>query len=319
MNIIISRGIIMSKKFVNIHSHTEYSLLDGSVKIEEMFNRVKELGQDTVSITDHGVMHGMIVAMNIAKKVGIKLLVGCEFYISPYGRTAEDKNFNKGEKSASHLIVIAKNTQGYKNLNKLNHLAWSRGFYRKPRIDREMLEAYSDGLIVTSACMAGPLSMAILDGHMDYAIKDLEFFARVFKEDFYIEIQNHNIPEERVAMEESKRLAIKYGIPMVVGIDTHYLYKEDKDVHDALICIGSGQKIDGDRRWKFEGDGYYHMDEQEVLNRFPNDQEAIYNTGILADKCNEDIIPTGELKIPYFNIPADSEFERWEGESIWLP
>lgn len=308
----------MNKKFVNIHNHTEFSLLDGGIKIKEMFRRVKELGQEAIAITDHGVMHGMIVAMEAAQETGIKLLVGCEFYITPFGRLATDKEFKKGEKSAGHLVAIAKNTEGYKNLCRLNDLAWSQGFYRKPRIDREMLKNHAEGLIVTSACMAGPISMAILDGNNDNAAKEIEFMIDTFGEDFYIEIQNHNIAEEKIAMDELRKLAIEYGVSMVVGIDSHYLYKDDRDAHDALICIGSAQKVDGDRRWKFDGDGYYHMSEQEVIDRFPNDIEAIYNTGLLADKCDNNIIPTGELKLPHFDIPVDKDFNKWRGDSRWL-
>lgn len=306
------------KRFISIHNHSEFSLLDGGARIKDIIDHAKAMGQDSIAITDHGTMHGIVRAFKYAKEVGIKLLVGCELYLTPYGKLMKDKEFKKGERSAYHLIVIAKNKEGYKNLCNLCSIAWAEGFYRRPRIDRESLAKYSEGLIVTSACMAGPISQAILAGDEQQAINEIEFFKRTFGEDFYIEIQNHKIPEERMAMEESRKLAEKMGVEMVIGTDAHYLLETDEDVHDALICIGTGQKVDGERRFKFNGSGYHYMSEQEVIKLFPDDIEAIYNTGVIADKCDDEIIETGKLHLPYFNIPKDKEFEQWEGADKWL-
>lgn len=307
------------KRFIQIHGHSEFSLLDGGAKIQDIIDYAYENGQDSIAITDHGVMYGVIKALKYAKEKGVKLLVGCELYITPYGHTMESREFAKGEKSSNHLIVIAKNNTGYKNLCKLCSIAWSKGFYYKPRIDRELLTRYSEGLIVTSACIGGSLSQAILDGQDKIAEEEILFYKNLFGDDYYIEIQDHDIPEEKIAMDYLRNLAKKFDVKMVVGIDSHYMKEDDKDVHDALICIGTGQKVDGERRYKFKGTGYHYMTEQEVIARFPNDLEAIYNTGFLADKCDDDVIPIGKLHLPYFDIPDNKEFEEWEGEYEWFP
>ena len=307
-----------NKDFVHIHVHTEFSLLDGGQKITSLIDKAKEMGQKAIATTDHGVMYGTVKAHQYAQKVGIKHIVGCELYTTPFGKLAHEKDFKKGERSSNHLIVLAKNKEGYKNLCQLASLGWSEGYYRRPRIDRQMLKKHKNGLIISSACMGGSIPSLILSGKIKEAEEELEFFADTFKEDFYIELQNHNIQEEIAVMEYMKDLSIKWGIPRIVGVDAHYLNKEDKAIHDALICIGTGQKVDGERRFQFQGDGYWLMNEREVLERF-SDEEAIYNTGILADKIEDTVIEFGNLKLPYFNIERDKEeFENWKGESKWL-
>ena len=305
-------------RFVGIHNHSEFSLLDGGAKVKDILERAKAMGQDSIAITDHGNMYGAVKANILAKEIGIKHIVGCELYITPWGRLAGDKDFKKGERSSGHLIALAKNPEGYKNLCRLASRGWAEGFYRRPRIDREMLKQHHQGIIVTSACMAGPICQSVLNGDIKQAEEEIEFMADLFKDDFYIEIQDHKIPEETMVMDYMRKLAKQFKIPMVVGTDAHYLYKDDNEVHDALICIGTGQKVDGERRFQFNGTGYHYMSEDEVKQLFPNDLEAIYNTGRIADKIEEDVIEMGHLKLPYFNIPKNKEFEKWEGANKWL-
>lgn len=307
-----------TKRFIGIHNHSEFSLLDGGARVKDIINHAKAMGQDSIAITDHGVMHGIVKAYKYAKEQGIKLLVGCEVYITPIGKWATDRDFKKGEKSACHMILIAKNATGYKNLCQLCSRGWSEGYYRRPRIDRHMLKEHAEGLIATSACMAGPIASAILEGEEQKAKDELQLMLQIFGEDFYLELQDHNIPEEKIAMDAIRKLAKEYNVPTVIGTDAHYLLEADDQAHDALICIGTGQKVDGERRFKFNGSGYHYMSEQEVLQRFPNDIEAIYNTGVIADKCDDEVITIGDLQLPYFKIPKNKKFEQWEGENKWL-
>lgn len=304
-------------RFVPLHNHTEFSLLDGGAKIEEILRHAKAMGQDAIAFTDHGNMYGAVKANKLAKEIGIKHIVGCELYITPWGRLASDKDYKKGEKPSGHLIALAKNPEGYKNLCRLSSRAWVEGFYRRPRIDREMLKQHSGGLIVTSACIAGSICQSVMNGDIKKAEEEIEFMADLFKDDFYIEIQDHKIPEEALVMDYMRRLAKQFKISTVIGTDAHYLLKDDDQVHDALICIGTGQKVDGERRFQFNGTGYHYMSEQEVKELFPNDLEAIYNSGRIADKIEGDVIETGHLKIPFFNIPKNKEFDNWKGENRW--
>ena len=309
----------MSERFGHLHSHTEFSLLDGGAKIKDIMDKVKAMGQDFIATTDHGTMYGTVKAHQYAKEIGIKHIVGCEFYITPYGKLAHEKDFKKGERSSNHLILLAKNNEGYKNLCQLSYLGYSKGFYRRMRIDRPMLKNYKNGLIVTSACIGGSIPSLILDGRVKEAEEEIEWFADTFKEDFYIELQNHNITDEIAVMGYLKDQAHKWGIKTTVGIDAHYLNKEDTQAHDALICIGTGQKVDGERRFQFEGDGYWYMSTEEAKERFPNDLESLYETGRIADKIEEQVIEFGNLKLPYFNIERDKEeFSKWKGDSKWF-
>lgn len=301
--------------FCHLHLHTEYSLLDGAGKVKEVLDRAKELGQTAIAITEHGNMMSAVEANQYAKEIGIKHIVGCELYTSPWGRSMDDTNYSKGEKSNGHLIVLAKNKVGYKNLCRLCSEAYINGYYYKPRIDHALLEKYKEGLIVTSACMASSVNRSIFNGDIDKAREELRWFKDQFGDDFYVELQNHYIDDEKLVMDIIRDLAKELDIKTTVGIDAHYVLKDDEDIHDALLCIGTGQKKDAkDRRFKFNGNGYWVMSEQEVRELFPNDQDAVSRTQEIADKCDGDVIEYGDLKVPTFNVQEALDDNNSEGE-----
>ena len=290
-------------RFGHLHTHSEFSLLDGEQQIKKMIDKAKAMGQDFIAITDHGTMYGLVKANKYAKEVGIKHIVGCELYTTPWGRDMKDRDYAKGEKSNGHLIVLAKNKVGYKNLCRLCSIAYRDGYYYKPRVDHKTLQQYKEGLIITSACMASSVNRSIADGNIDKAREEMLWFKEQFGDDYYVELQKHFIPEEDMVMEVIKDLAAELGIKTTVGIDSHYLNKDDEQAHDALLCIGTGQKVDDEpRRFKFNGSGYWLMTQQEVEKLFPNDLDAVYRTAEIADKCDVDIIEYGDLKIPYFDV-----------------
>lgn len=310
------------RRWISLHGHSEFSLLDGAAKIQDIIQKAKSMGQDAVAITDHGNLFGAVKAAQEAKKAGIKHIVGCELYLTPLGHDRFYKSYKRGEKFAHHLVVLAKNKVGYQNLCALSSFGYQDGFYRNPRIDREILKQHSEGLIVTSSCVGGPIPTAVLDGDFYRAEKDLEFFVETFGDDFYIELQNHGTEIEDVAFAYMREIAQKHEIKTIVTTDAHYLDEDDAIVHDCLLCIGTGQWVDQpDRKFKFEGEGFHYMSEQEVLNRFPHDTEAIYNTGEIADKIEDEVIEFGEIKLPYFVVGEDPEFDEWcqrRGYEAWL-
>ena len=306
--------------FVHLHSHTEMSMLDGGARIKDIITKVHGMGQKALATTDHGNMHVSPKAHKIAHEIGIKHIVGCELYVAPWGRKAQDKKFNKGERSGYHLVCLAKDHEGYQNLCRLSSLGYTEGFYRRPRVDYDMLQEYGKGIIVTSACIGGGIPQAILEGNIELAEQQAEWFMKHFGEDFYLELQNHNIADERLVNTYLKDMAKRKGIELTVGIDAHYLNKEDAPTHDALICIGTGQKIDGERRYKFQGEGYYYMNEREVVELFPDDIEAIKTTGRIADKVADQVIKFGDIALPYFDVKQNDSFEEWKKQgaiSAW--
>lgn len=310
------------KRWGSLHGHSEFSLLDGGAKVRDIIIKAKQMGQDFVAITDHGNLFGAVKAHQIAKEVGIKHIVGSELYLTPVGKKMADKDFKKGEKPYYHLVVWAKNKTGYQNLCKLSSIGYEHGFYRAPRVDREVLAAHSEGLIVTSSCVGGSIPMNAYDGNFYAAESDMEWFMKTFGDDFYIELQNHGIEIEDRAFTYMREMAQKYKVPTVVTTDAHYLDETDVINHDALLCIGTGQKIDQkERTFKFEGRGYHYMSEEEVEVLFPYDKDAIYRAGEIADKIDDVVIDFGDIKLPHFEIPNDEEFERWRakgGLNQWL-
>lgn len=302
--------------FVHIHSHTEMSMLDGGARIKDIITKVHGMGQTALATTDHGNMHVSVKAHKIAHQVGIKHIVGCELYTAPWGRKAQDKKFAKGERSGYHLVALAKTHEGYQNLCKLSSLGYTEGFYRRPRVDMDMIEQFKGDIIITSACVGGAIPQAILAGDLELAEQQVDWFASRFGEDFYLELQNHGIADEKLVNTYLRDIAQRKGIPLSVGIDAHYLNKEDGPTHDALICIGTGQTVDGERRYKFQGEGYYYMSEQEVVDLFPTDLEAIKNTGIIANKVDDQVIKFGEIALPYFDVQSDEEFEAWKKRGV---
>lgn len=311
------------QRWGSLHGHCEFSLLDGGAKIEDIMIKAKMMGQDFVAITDHGNLFGAVKAHKMAAKHGIKHIVGCEFYITPVGRSRFDKDFAKGEKVHHHMVALAKNNTGYRNLCKLSAIGYKEGFYRAPRIDRETLLAHKEGLIVTSACVGGSIPSNAYNGDFYKAETDLEFFATNFGDDFYIEVQNHGIEIEDTSFEYMRTIAQKHGIQTLVTADSHYLDVEDNNPHDALLCIGTGQKVDQEKRtFQFSGQGYHYMAEEEVIQAFPHDRDAIYTAGMIADKCDDTVIEFGSVELPSFIVPTDDKsFEMWkarEGAKQWL-
>lgn len=286
--------------FVHLHSHTEYSLFDGISRIGELVSHVKEMGQTALAITDHGVMYGAIYLYKECIKQGIKPIIGCEIYVTRGGRF--DKSGNGKEKLA-HLILLAENNEGYQNLIKICSKAWTEGYYHRPRADHELLEKYHEGLIVTSACVGGEVPQAILNGDMDEARKVIEFYINTFgKDNYFLEIQNHGLPEEAAVRPVLASLAKEYGLGLVATNDFHYTKKEDARSQEIKLCISTGKTLDDPYHFHFANDEFYCKSGDEmraILGNFPG---AIENTRVIADRCNVELT-FGEHKLPSFDVP----------------
>lgn len=290
--------------FVHLHNHTDYSLLDSAASIDGYVRKAKELGMEALAITDHGNMYGVLTFYSACRKAGIKPIVGCEFYIAPKKRTDKDP-----KDRYSHLILLAMDDKGYHNLMELNSIAWTEGFYYKPRIDHESLAEHSDGLICLSACISGEVPKAILKGDVPGAYRTAQWYKDVFGDRYYLELQNHGLREEFVVSEALIRMSKDMDIPLVCTNDVHYIEKEDWDAHDTLICIGTRRlKSDKDRMRYKEGE-FYLRSEEEMSKLFPS--EALENTVKVADRCNLEIAFPGPV-LPKCPIPegfvSDSEY-----------
>ena len=271
--------------FVHLHIHSEFSLLDGANRIKDIPVRAKELGMDAIAITDHGVMYGVIDFYKACKKEGIKPIIGCEVYVTARGRTRHDKEPGVDNKY-NHLILLAKNMTGYKNLSKLVSISFTEGYYYKPRIDYEVLEKYSEGLICLSACLAGAVNQALLNGREEEAEEIANWHKNVFGEDYYIEIQNNGIQEQVLANQKLVKLARKLNIPLVATNDAHYLKKEDAYNHEVLLCIQTGKRMSDPDRMRFETEELYIKSPEEMIEYFKAFPDAIENTVKIAEKCN---------------------------------
>ena len=287
--------------FVHLHTHSEYSLLDGANKIKELPARAKELGMKAMAITDHGVMFGVVDFYKECKKVGIKPIIGCEVYVAP--RTRFDKE-NGIDNKYSHLILLAKNEEGYKNLTKLVSIGFTEGFYYKPRIDLEILEKYHEGLIALSACLAGSVNKAILKEDIQEAKKIAMWHKNLFGEDYYLEIQPNGLPEQILVNQKLIELSKELKIPLVATNDAHYLKKEDAYVHEILLCIQTGKKMNDVDRMKMGTDEFYVKSPEEMEDYFKNIPEAIENTVKIAEKCNFDF-EFGHTKLPNYEVPKE--------------
>ena len=286
--------------FVHLHSHTEYSLFDGISRIGELVSHVKEMGQTALAITDHGVMYGAVYLYKECIKQGIKPIIGWEIYVTRGSRF--DKSGNGKEKLA-HLILLAENNEGYQNLIKICSKAWTEGYYHRPRADHELLEKYHEGLIVTSACVGGEVPQAILNGDMDEARKVIEFYINTFgKDNYFLEIQNHGLPEEAAVRPVLASLAKEYGLGLVATNDFHYTKKEDARSQEIKLCISTGKTLDDPYHFHFANDEFYCKSGDEmraILGNFPG---AIENTRVIADRCNVELT-FGEHKLPSFDVP----------------
>ena len=290
--------------FVHLHVHSEYSLLDGACRIEGLIQRVKELGQTSVAITDHGVMYGAIDFYKAAKKEGIKPIIGCEVYIA--ARTRFDRVHELDAENA-HLILLAKDNEGYQNLIALVSEAWIDGFYGKPRVDFELLEKYSNGLIAMSACIAGMIPQAILRGDYHDAKEKAIRFHQIFGQgNFYLELQDHHLKEQKLVNPELIKLSKETGIPLVVTNDAHYNKREDAEMQKILMCIQMNKNVDEPNPIGFATEEFYIKSFEEMQILFKEVPEALENTVKIAERCNVDF-EFGNIKLPHFEVEGGKD------------
>lgn len=287
--------------FVHLHIHSEFSLLDGANRIKDLPVRAKELGMDAMAITDHGAMFGAIDFYKACKANGVKPIIGCEVYVAPRKRTDKDPNLDA---KYSHLILLAKDNEGYKNLAKLVSIGYTEGFYYKPRIDHEVLEQYHEGLICCSACLAGEVNQAILANDMEKAKEVALWYKGIFGEDYYLEIQNNGIKEQVLANQKLIELSRELDIPLVATNDAHYLKREDAYNHEVLLCIQTGKRMTDPDRMRFETDELYVKSPEEMSDYFRNVPDAIENTVKIAEKCNVEF-EFGHTILPNYDVPKE--------------
>lgn len=293
--------------FAHLHVHTEYSLLDGSNKIKEYVKRVKELGMDSAAITDHGVMYGVIDFYRAAKEAGINPILGCEVYVAPNSRF--DKELTGGEDRYYHLVLLAENNTGYANLTKIVSRGFTEGYYYKPRVDMEILNRYHEGIIALSACLAGEVQRYITKGLIGEAEKAaLRYEACFGKGSFFLELQDHGIPEQKQVNTELLKMSKKLDIPLVATNDVHYTYAKDADSHDILLCLQTGKKLADEDRMRYEGGQYFVKSEEEMKGLFPYAWEAVENTQRIADRCHVEI-EFGVTKLPHYEVPEG--YDSW--------
>ena len=290
-------------KFVHLHIHSEFSLLDGANRIKDIPKRAKELGMDSIAITDHGVMYGVIDFYNACKEEGVKPIIGCEVYVAPRSRFDKEPGIDN---KYNHLILLAKNQQGYKNLSKLVSLSFVEGYYYKPRIDLEILEKYHEGIICLSACLAGSVNQALLNGNMEKAEEIALWHKGVFGDDYYIEIQNNGLQEQVLANQKLIQLARKLNLPLVATNDAHYLKKEDAYNHEVLLCIQTGKRMSDEDRMRFETDELYIKSPEEMIEYFSAFPDAIENTVKIAEQCNVEF-EFGHTILPNYDVPPEFE------------
>ena len=294
--------------FVHLHVHTEYSLLDGACRIDGLMERVKELGQTAVAITDHGVMYGCIDFYKAAKAAGVKPIIGCEVYVAR--RRMEDRVHGL-DNDPYHLVLLCKNRTGYENLCKLVSEAFIRGFYGKPRVDLGLLRQYHEGLIALSACLAGAIPQYLMDEDYASAKAYALQMAEIFGEDnFYLELQDHGIDAQQPVNQGVRRIARETGLPLVVTNDAHYLRREDAKMQDVLLCIQTGKTVDDANRMRFQGDEFYLKSEEELRKLFPSCGEAFENTGKIAERCNLEFT-FHEYHLPAFPVPEGFTNEEY--------
>ena len=295
--------------FVHLHVHTEYSLLDGSNKIKECIARVKELGMDSVAITDHGVMYGVIDFYRAAKAAGIKPVLGCEVYVAPGSRFEKEAGGSSDDRYY-HLVLLAENDQGYHNLMKIVSRGFTEGYYYKPRVDLELLKEYHEGLIALSACLAGEVQKNILRGMYEEGKEAALRYQEIFGEgNFFLELQDHGMSEQRLVNQALLRMSQETGIELVATNDVHYTYAEDEKPHDILLCLQTGKKLQDEDRMRYEGGQYYIKSEAEMRELFPYALQALENTQRIADRCQVEI-EFGVTKLPKYDVPEG--YTSWE-------
>ena len=297
-------------EFTHLHVHTEYSLLDGSSKIKELVSRAKELGMDSLAITDHGVMYGVIDFYRAAKAAGINPVLGCEIYVAPGSRFDREAG-NAKESRYHHLVLLAENDIGYANLVKIVSRGFTEGFYYKPRVDYDVLEKYHEGIIALSACLAGSIPSFLRRGLYDEAKQEAYRLQGIFGENnFFLELQDHGIPDQKTVNQGLLRLHQETGIDLVATNDVHYIYDSDAEAHDILLCIQTGKKVSDTDRMRYEGGQYYLKSAGEMEALFPYAKEAIENTHKIAERCHVEI-EFGDYKLPHFDVPEGETSESY--------
>ena len=287
--------------FTHLHVHTEYSLLDGSSKIKEITKRAAELGMDSLAITDHGVMYGVIDFYKAAKEAGIKPILGCEVYVAPGSRF--DKEAGTGEDKYNHLVLLAENNTGYQNLMKIVSRGFTEGFYYKPRVDKELLREFHEGIIATSACLAGEVQRYLARGMHEEAKRVALYYQDIFgKDNFFLELQDHGIAEQHYVNPQLLRMSEETGIELICTNDVHYTYADDADAHDILLCIQTGKKVTDENRMRYTGGQYYLKSPEEMTELFKYAPQAVANTEKIAERCNVEI-EFGVTKLPKFAVP----------------
>ena len=287
--------------FTHLHVHTEYSLLDGASKIKELVHHTKELGMDSIAITDHGVMYGVIDFYRAAKAEGVKPIIGCEVYVAPGSRF--DREAGKGEERYYHLVLLAENDMGYHNLMKIVSRGFTEGYYYKPRVDKEVLEEFHEGIIALSACLAGEVATELRRGFYEEAKKAALSYQKIFGEgNFFLELQDHGIDDQRLVNQGLMRMSQETGIELVATNDIHYVKKEDAEAHDILLCIQTNKKVSDADRMRYEGGQYYLKSPEEMEELFPYARQALENTEKIAKRCNVEIV-FGEQKVPKYEVP----------------
>ncbi len=293
--------------FTHLHVHTEYSLLDGSCKIKELVARAKELGMDSMAITDHGVMYGVIDFYRAAREVGVKPVIGCEVYVAPGSRF--DRETVSGEDRYYHLVLLAENNQGYQNLMKIVSKGFLDGFYYRPRVDYEVLKTFHEGIICLSACLAGEVPRYLERGMYEEAKKSAAKYLEIFGPgNFFLELQDHGIGAQKTVNQGLIRMSREMGIPLVATNDIHYTFAEDQVPHDILLCIQTGKKVTDENRMRYEGGQYYCKSGEEMAELFPYAPEALENTHKIARRCNVEI-EFGVTKLPKFDVPEG--YDSW--------
>ena len=286
--------------FVHLHGHSEYSLLDGACRIKDMVKKAADLGMPALAITDHGVLYGVVDFYREARKHGIKPIIGCEVYVAPRSRFDREPRIDD---NLYHLVLLCKDEQGYRNLLQLVSRAYLEGFYYKPRVDRELLEQYSQGLIALSACLAGEIPQRLLEERYEEARAAAVYYDGLFgRGNFYLELQDHDIDEEKRVCRELVRLSEETGIPLAASNDFHYINRSDAEVHDVLLCIQTGSVISDEKRMRFPGSEFYIKSGDEMRALFPGQPQALRNTLEIAGACNLDF-NFGEFHLPAYELP----------------
>ena len=294
--------------FCHLHVHTEYSLLDGACRIEPMLDKIKSMGQTSVAMTDHGVLYGCLNFYKAAKDRGIKPIIGCEVYVAP--RTRFDK-VSGIDSERYHLILLCENNTGYKNLMKIVSESFVNGFYTKPRVDKDLLKEYHEGLIALSGCFFGELSQNLSKGNYEDAINTAKHYQQIFgKNNYFIEIQNHSLPEQQRILPDLIRISEELGIPVVATNDAHYINREDSEVQKLLICIQTNKTINEDTGFDFSSNELYLKSEEEMLETFKNCRKAVENTALISERCNVEI-EFGNTKLPHFDVPDGYDHVEW--------